>query len=209
MQIIQCEPPENVMAIGKFESMHLGHQALIHKAKEAAEKRGLPTVVMSFYPHPFIVLGNKSYKPLLTNEEAAWVLKEICRIDFFLQYPFNKNLSQMSPESFCKILFEALKARELFVGEDYRFGKNRTGTVEHLKKEALQYGASVTIVPFEKHGGILISTSRIRGLIEEGKFAEASELLGFEYPQITIMLNPALSCCGKHSADYVPIKIQK
>ena len=183
MQIIHDNPPENVMAIGKFESIHLGHQALINKAKEAAAKRGLPTVVMSFCPHPFIVLGNKDYKPLLTAEEAAWVLKEICKIDFFLQYPFTKDLSQMSPESFCKILFEDLKARELFVGEDYRFGRNRTGTVEHLKKEALQYGSNVTVVPFEKLGGILISTSRIRGLIEDGNFAEASELLGFEYPQ--------------------------
>ena len=182
MQIIYSRPPENVMAIGKFESMHLGHQALIHKARESAAKRGLPTVVMSFCPHPFVVLGNSDYKPLLSTDEAAWVLREICKIDFFLQFPFTKSLSQMSPESFCKILFEDLKARELFVGEDYRFGAGRSGTVEHLKKEARLYGVNVTVVPFEKIGGVRISTSLIRSLIEENKLDEASRLLGFAYP---------------------------
>ena len=182
MKIIYGQPPENVMSIGKFESLHLGHQALIHKAKETATKLVLPVVVMSFCPHPFVVLGNEDYKPLLSTDEAAWVLKEICKVDFFLQYPFTKSLSQMPPEPFCKILFDDLNAHELFVGEDYRFGINRSGTVEHLKKEALRYGAGVTIVPFEKRNGIQISTSLIRNLIGEGKNAEASDLLGFEYP---------------------------
>ena len=185
MQIIHEKPPENVMAIGKFESMHLGHQALIHKAKEIATKRGLPTVVMTFCPHPFIVLGNKDYKPLLNADEVAWVLREICKVDFFLQYPFTKSTSQMPPESFCRILFDDLKARELFVGEDYRFGKNRSGTVEHLKREARLYDANVTTVPFEKRNDVQISTSWIRSLIEEGKHAQASELLGFSLKKMT------------------------
>ena len=191
MQIIYDKPPENVTAIGKFESMHLGHQALIHKAKETAIKRGLPIVVMSFYPHPFVVLGNKEYKPLLSTDEAAWVLREICKVDFFLQYPFTKDLSQMSPELFCKILFDDLKVRELFVGEDYRFGINRSGSVLHLTKEARLYNANVTIMPFEKKKGILISTSLIRSLIEQCKLTEANELLGFEYP----------ICCSQHSLN--------
>ena len=182
MQIIYDSPPENVMAIGKFESLHLGHQALIHKAKESAAKRGLPTVVMSFCPHPFVVLGNAGYKPLLSTDEAAWVLREICKVDFFLQYPFTKSLSLMPPEAFGRILFGDLKARELFVGEDYRFGVGRSGTVEHLKKEARLHDATVTIVPFEKMSGVQISTSLIRSLIEKNKLDEASRLLGFAYP---------------------------
>ena len=182
METITGQPPENVMAVGKFESMHLGHQNLIHKAKETGIKLNLPTVVMSFCPHPFIVLGNKNYKPLLSSDEAAWVLGEICKVDFFLRYPFTKKLSLMPPEEFCKILFEDLRVRALFVGEDYRFGANRAGTVEHLQEGARLYDASVNIVPFEKKDGVQISTSRIRGLIEENKFAEASELLGFAYP---------------------------
>ena len=182
MRIIYDHPPENVMAIGKFESMHLGHQALIHKAKETAARRGLPTVVMSFCPHPFVVLGNKDYKPLLSTDEAAWVLKEICKVDFFLQYSFTKTLAQMSPESFCRILFVNLKVRELFVGEDYRVGANRSGSSVHLIKEARLYDANVTIVPFEKRDGVQISTSLIRTLIEENKLDEASRLLGFTYP---------------------------
>ena len=182
MQVIYDNPPENVMAVGKFESIHLGHQALIHKAREAATKRGLPAVVMSFCPHPFVVLGNKDYKPLLSTDQAAWVLRDICKVDFFLQYPFTKKVASMPPESFSRILFDDLKVRELFVGEDYRFGVNRSGTVEHLKTEARIFGANVTIVPFEKRKGIQISTSLIRSLIEQKKYAEASELLGFAYP---------------------------
>ena len=189
MQIIYDKPPENVMAIGKFESMHLGHQALIHKAKETAIKRGLPIVVMSFYPHPFVVLGNKDYKPLLSTDEAAWVLKDICKVDFFLQYPFTIELSQMRPELFCKLLFDDLKVRELFVGEDYRFGVNRSGTVDILKSEADEYGSRVTTMPFEKRKGVLISTSLIRSLVERNKLAEANDLLGFEYPIHSINQN--------------------
>ena len=182
MKIIYDSPPENVMAIGKFESMHLGHQALILRAKESASKRDLPTVVMSFCPHPLVVLGNDGYKPLLSTDEAAWVLREICKVDFFLQYPFTKSLSQMPPEAFSRILFVELRVRELFVGEDYRFGVNRSGTIEHLKKEARLHDADVTIVPFEKINGVQISTSLIRRMIDENKLDEASRLLGFAYP---------------------------
>lgn len=185
MQIIHDNPPENVMAIGKFESMHLGHQALINKAKETAAELGLPTVVMSFVPHPLIVLGNKNYKPLLSTDEVAKVLREICMVDFFLQYPFTISLSLMSPESFCKILFVDLKARTLFVGENYRFGVNRSGTVRHLKKEARLYGANVTSVAIEKRKGLQISTSHIRSLILTGEFALANELLGFNFTTLT------------------------
>ena len=174
-------PAHNVMAIGKFESMHIGHRALIHKAKERSKQLGLPSVIMSFFPHPFTVLGDKNYKPLLAFSDVLYILSEVCKVDFFLQYPFTKAVSKLHPEEFCKILFYELNAKELFVGEDYRFAVNRSGTGEHLKKEALRYGAKVNVVPFEKHDGAIISTSNIRKLIEQKNYEAANKMLGFEH----------------------------
>ena len=170
------------MAIGKFESMHLGHQALIHKAREEAKMLNLPTVVMSFCPHPFTVLGNREYRPLFTTLQILRVIEEKCPVDYFLRFPFTEQLAKTPPEEFCRILFGELSAKALFVGRGYRFGANRAGTADTLKSEAARYGAKVTVVEVEKLGQAQISTSIIRRLISEGSFAEASRLLGFGYP---------------------------
>ena len=180
MKIIDSRPPESVMALGKFECIHLGHKALIEKASRRARVIGLPMVVMSFLPHPKKVLGDVCYKPLLTPAEVAEILRKTCEVDYFLQFPFTKAIAQMTHFDFCKILFCELGAKEVFVGEDYRFGIGRSGTVKDLEMIAREYGAAVSVVPFVKNGGTAISTSRIRSMIEKGMFKEAAELAGFQ-----------------------------
>ena len=180
MEIISNSPPENVMAVGKFESMHLGHQALIHKAKAKSIALGLPLVVMSFYPHPATVLGPSEHRRLVPVDDTLRVLCDECRVDYYLKYPFTKAFSKLSPNEFCKILFVDLKVEELFVGEDYRFGAGRRGSTRELVLEAAVYGKKVTVVPFEKLGGKAISTSRIRELVAEGRYDEAHLLLGYK-----------------------------
>ena len=182
MQIITENPPKNVMAIGKFESMHLGHQKLIHKAKEKAAELGLPTVLLSFVPHPFTVLGDRDYVPLFTTEEVVRLVRRMCPVDYLLQYPFTQEFSKLEPQEFCQILFAKLGVKALFVGQGYRFGAERAGSVDLLVSEAKRFGASVSVVETEKLGEAQISTSRIRRLIGEGNFSEASKLLGFAYP---------------------------
>ena len=179
MKIITHSPPENVMVIGKFESMHLGHQALVHKAKARSVAIGLPLVVMSFCPHPASVLGKATYRPLIPREETEKVLRETCMADYLLKFPFTKTFAKHSPKEFCKILFVDLKVMELFVGEDYRYGANRSGGTSDLTEEAMLYGKRVTVVPFEKRDGMAISSSRIRELIKNGCLEEAYRLLGF------------------------------
>lgn len=170
------------MAIGKFECVHLGHQALIHRAKEAGAKLGLPTVVLTFSPHPRAVLGSGDFRPLLSEKEVEWALRELCGADYWLRYAFTETTARMPPQEFCDVLFGRMKARALFVGEGYRFGANRSGTVETLGRCAARHGAGVSVAPLEKIGGAKISASRIRGLVERGELDEAARLLGFPYP---------------------------
>ena len=179
MEIITGNPPDNVMVIGKFESMHLGHQALIHKAKTKSTELELPLVVMSFHPHPATVLGHVEYKPLIPREEILGVIRETCKADIFLEFPFTKAFAKLGIKDFCKLLFVDLKVWELFVGEDYRFGFNRCGGTNDLITEARAYGKNVTVVPFEKLDGVAVSTSKIRELVLKRRYEEAYRFLGF------------------------------
>ena len=179
MRTITGAPPENVMTIGKFECLHLGHQSLIQLAAKRSRALGLPLVVMTFDPHPRKVLGGGDFVPLVPLDQVARVLENQFQVDYYLRYPFTKELSQMSPKAFCKILFAELMAREVIVGEDYRFGVDRSGGVEFLENEARHYDAHVTVVPSIKIGGLVVSSSRIRELVEMGRLDEAQELAGF------------------------------
>ena len=181
MIILQGEnikmPVPCVLTVGKFESLHLGHQALIAEMKNYA----LPCAVVVFDPHPYKLFANPDYKPLLTNHERAILLEQM-GIDYLVEYPFNRNIAALTPQAFCRILFEDLQARVIVVGEGYRFGHNRTGTVETLRKLAQHAGVQVKILTPQQVGERKISTSTIRALLSERKTREAEALLGRNIP---------------------------
>jgi riboflavin kinase/FMN adenylyltransferase len=166
-------PEPCVLAIGKFESIHLGHQALIRDVTRLAQENGLPSAVLAFSPHPYRVLGNPGYKPLFTRNERLYLLKQL-NVDYFLEYPFDETLILLDATGFVKIICEQLQAQIIVVGEGYRFGYNREGTAQTLKTTAERYKRTVLITnDFEG-----ISTSAIRKTLHP---EETAKKLGFPF----------------------------
>jgi len=178
-----------VLTIGKFEGIHLGHQTLLMEVKRQAKSHRLSSAVMIFDPHPYIYLNNTQYKPLFTKEERSHILQNIGPPDYLFYYPFDKTFAALSPQDFCKILFEKYSAKLVIVGENYRFGKNRVGDIVFLQKCAATYNAKVqvvppcksSLVPSENTTQSVISTSNIRKHLAELNLLEANCQLGFPF----------------------------
>jgi len=172
--------------MGKFESIHIGHRALISEMKKLAQP-GLATALVVFEPHPYRVLFDPSYKPLYTRLEREHLAREQ-RVDYLLEYQFGHSFAALSPKDFCRKIFEELQAKIVVVGEDYRFGHKRIGTTDTLRQAAKGYNAQVHVMPhhgvhqngddFAKSGADKTSTSLIRELLSSYRLSEAERLLG-------------------------------
>jgi len=148
-----------------------------------AEEAGLASALVMFDPHPYQVLADFGYKPLFTSREREYLAGELGAVDYLLEYPFDRDFAAISPEGFCRMLFEDLQARAVVVGAGYRFGHKRVGTVETLRQMAAAYGAEIHVV--EPHGyadgGVKTSTSTVRELLHANQLAEAESLLGYPF----------------------------
>jgi len=175
-----------VLAVGKFESIHRGHRTLIDEVVRRANSKGLASAVMVFEPHPITVLSDLSYRPLFSESERIHLFNE-SRLDYLFICPFNDAFAALSPEAFCNMLFHELNVHEVVVGEGYRFGHKREGTVDFMRGEALKHGRIVHVlqtVSDSADGGthpLVISTSLIRRLLSENRLPEAQQLLGFPF----------------------------
>jgi riboflavin kinase/FMN adenylyltransferase len=142
----------------------------------------LASAVAAFTPHPYRVLGRADYIPLFTRWERADLL-ERQGVDYLLEYPFDEALILLPPVAFGRIIFERLRAHTVVIGEGYRFGYNREGTIQSLQTLAEQYGRTLEII--QNHESI--STSSIRALLggesnyDAPRFKEAAGLLGFPF----------------------------
>lgn len=172
---------KSVVVLGNFDGVHKGHQKLFEVAKYEAHKKGLETVVFSFYPHPTWVIGNKRKSLLMSRRDKKQMIEHL-GIDVLVEYPFTKEFANSSPEEFfIEVLVKKLNVCVLVVGSNYYFGKDKAGNAEFLKKIGKQYGVEVHVVEAVMTEGKMISSSKIRNLILEGKIEEANEMLGHPY----------------------------
>jgi riboflavin kinase/FMN adenylyltransferase len=173
---------EHAITVGVFDGVHLGHQYLLKKLIESAQRRGLKGCVLSFYPHPSKVLSPGQQPCELTDplERAERILR--LGIDRVVFINFDREFSRIRAEDFLRhVLFERLRCRYLLVGYDWRFGYRREGEVELAKEMSQRLGFEVeTAEPFYKNGHI-ISSTYIRRLLHSGRLEEASEYLGENY----------------------------
>jgi riboflavin kinase/FMN adenylyltransferase len=169
-----------IVTIGKFEGIHLGHRALLETVVKRAKEKNLASVAVVFSPHPYKILHDANYKMLFSESERDFLIKKI-GIEKIFSLEFNKNFAEMKAVDFCKKIFEELHAREIIVGQNYRFGYNREGTIETLRDAAAAHDATVHVIPQKNFDKNLISTSRIRELLAEKNFSETEKLLGFSF----------------------------
>ncbi|HRI80665.1 MAG TPA: bifunctional riboflavin kinase/FAD synthetase [Cyclobacteriaceae bacterium] len=172
-----------VVTSGTFDGVHLGHQKILDRLKETAKYNSGETVVITFWPHPRLVLHPEDWtlKLLNTFEEKADLLKAQ-GIQHLVRIPFTKEFSQLSSLDFIKnILVEKIGTKKLVIGYDHHFGKNREGSFEQLKINSSQFGFEVEEIPRQEIDHLAVSSTKIRKAIEEGDVDTASQLLGRPY----------------------------
>ncbi|MTI32469.1 bifunctional riboflavin kinase/FAD synthetase [Xanthovirga aplysinae] len=172
-----------VVTSGTFDGVHFGHQKILKRLTEAAKKNHGESVLITFWPHPRMVLqpNDQSLKLLSTFEEKADLLKKQ-GIDHLIKIPFTKEFSQMSSEDFIrKILVDKIGTKRLIIGYDHRFGKNREGGFEHLKANAPAYGFEVEEIPRQDVDHMAVSSTKIRNALATGNVGLANRYLGSPY----------------------------
>lgn len=172
-----------VVTSGTFDGVHVGHQKILHRLKEIASQTSGETVVITFWPHPQMVLHpeNNSLKLLNTFEEKAELLKAQ-GIQHLLRIAFTKEFSHLSSIDFIqKILVGSIGTKKLVIGYDHRFGHNREGSFEQLKLNSSTYGFDVEEISRQDIDHIAVSSSKIRTALETADVTTANHLLGRPY----------------------------
>lgn len=192
-------PEACVLTIGKFESFHRGHQALIHHVIEHAKKMELPSAVMIFDPNPNSYF-NPEYKPMLTARERAGMINDL-GIDYLILQRFDETFMNMQPGDFNAHIFIQLKAQCVIVGNGFHFGKNRSGDIHLLSEGAKRLGAEVIVFEPKTEASTIfapvvyttdvhhehekkvqkISTSAIRHALMRADVETVNDLLGYNY----------------------------
>lgn len=170
------------LAIGVFDGVHLGHQAVIRTSAQHAEKAGGTAVVVTFDPHPAKVLRPEAAPHLLTATEHKIALIRALGVAHLLIIHFDREFSATPPEDFVQELVRrANPLREICVGHEWSFGRKRAGNLDLLKKLGQEHDFAVVGIQPVTADGIVVSSTAIRRAIEEGDFQAAAKMLGREY----------------------------
>jgi riboflavin kinase/FMN adenylyltransferase len=172
--------PRRVLAIGSFDGVHLGHQAIIGRAVQLARERGRPAMVLTFDPNPITVLHPGYRVPALTSMPFRAALIERLGVDELLVVPFTRALARVRAERFAEQIISApVGADAVVVGQSFRFGHGGAGTADMLRRLGRRAGLGVEVPPVVLSAdGVPVSSTRIRKLVSQGRVAEATPLLG-------------------------------
>lgn len=167
-----------VLTIGKFDCVHLGHQYVIRAVVERAQTLGYHSAVMTFDPHPYLVIfPQRELRLLTTVEERAELIAQL-GVDTLVVAPFTRETMSTPAEAYMRQICRAMPLRELWVGETFALGRNREGTVPHLQEIGREFGYTVEPLPQRHLAGTVMSTSRVRKLLSRGEVQNINMLLG-------------------------------
>ncbi|WP_167598255.1 bifunctional riboflavin kinase/FAD synthetase [Leeuwenhoekiella sp. ZYFB001] len=178
-----------VVTIGTFDGVHLGHRKIIDRLLASAQSNDLESVVLTFFPHPRMVLQKDTGIKLINSINERIALLEASGLDHLIIHPFTKAFSRLTAEEFVKdILVDQLKARKVIIGYDHRFGRNRNANIEDLKAFGTQYDFEVEEISKQDVDDVAVSSTKIRKALNEGDLTKANEYLGYPF-----MLNGIVS----------------
>ena len=188
MQLIRClhnlriDHHDCVATIGNFDGVHLGHQAVFEKLLEEGRELQIPATVITFEPQPLEYFAPDKAPARLTRLREKLQAIEATGIEQVLLLEFGRRLAAMSAEEFVQhILVDGLGVKHLYVGDDFRFGKGRSGNVDLLRKMGAEAGFTVDFLPTVALDGERISSTRIRNALAEGDMETANACLGRNY----------------------------
>lgn len=175
----------SVVTMGVFDGFHRGHQALAERARARAARLRLPSVLLTFDPHPLLVTcPERAPRQLLSVEERVDSALDL-GIDHVLVLPFDREMAATTAEDFVRFgLAQRLHARHVVVGANFRFGRRGSGDPDHLARAGESYGFDVDAVSLVEHGGRVCSSTEVRGLLANGDTTAARELLGLSADRV-------------------------
>lgn len=174
--------PPSAVTIGNFDGVHIGHRRIFDELKSVSAANGWASTVLTFDPHPTRVVAPERAPKLMTTVDQRMRLMAREGIEQALILPFTSEVAMLSPEAFVKeLLVDRLKARAVFVGENFRFGHRQTGDTHMLTDLGHKFGFQALIAPAVECRGRMVSSTAIRRLIEAGKVGQAGRFLGRPY----------------------------
>jgi riboflavin kinase/FMN adenylyltransferase len=193
-----------VVALGNFDGVHLGHRSVVRHAAALARREGRPSLAVTFAPHP-VRYFNKSMAPfLLTDVNRRLQLLRAAGADEAVALPFDAAMAALPPEEFVRHwLHDMLGAQVIVTGDDFHFGRNRAGDLSTLRQVGAPFGMTAQPVPILAHADDAISSTRIRGLVREGRLAETSRLLGRSFELTGTLLHRFGEHVGIDLGDHI------
>jgi len=182
--IDEFSPVKNaVVTIGTFDGVHLGHRKIISRIKELAKASGGETVMLTFFPHPRMILHpeDESIKLINTINEKAELLEQL-GIDHLIITPFSRDFSNQTAEDYIRdVLVNKIGTKKIVIGYDHRFGKDRLGGLADLQRLGPVYGFDVIEIPEQDIHDVAVSSTRIRQALLKGEIDLANEFLGYPF----------------------------
>lgn len=171
-----------VVTTGTFDGVHIGHRKILTRLTEVAQKNRGESVLLTFFPHPRMVLQPDSDLKLINTIDEKIKLLEKEGIDHLIIHPFTKEFSRTTSLEFVRdILVNQIGTRKLVIGYDHHFGRNREGAFEHLREFGPLYGFEVEEISVEEVDEVNVSSTKIRKALEEGKVEVAANYLGHQF----------------------------
>ncbi|MGD8814263.1 MAG: riboflavin biosynthesis protein RibF, partial [Anaerolineales bacterium] len=176
------------LTIGSFDGVHCGHQALIAAMSEQAEKMRRPIVILSFYPHPSVILRGRRPAFYITLPEEKAVLLAKLDVSYVITLRFTDYLAKMTAETFLETIHDRLSVRGLWIGENFALGHRREGTPLFLERAGDRMGFKLHVVPPLLMDGEVVSSTRVREALRSGDVARAARYLGrpFTLPGVVV-----------------------
>lgn len=173
---------KTILTLGTFDGVHIGHKKILERITQNTENGKYESLVLTFFPHPRMVLQEKSEIRLLNTIDEKINLLEATGIENLVVHPFNESFSRLTAEEFVRtILVEKFQIQKIIIGHDHRFGRNRTANIDDLIAFGIEYGFEVEQISAEEIQDVSVSSTKIRKALNEGNMALANEYLGYSY----------------------------
>ena len=171
-----------VVTIGTFDGVHVGHQKIIERLVNAAKANNLESAILTFFPHPRMVLQKDSDIKLINTIEERKEILRASGVDHLIIHPFTQQFSRLSAEEFVReILVNKLKAKRVIIGYDHRFGRNRTADINDLREFGHTYGFEVEEISQQEIEAVTVSSTKIRKALLEGRVERANRFLSYPF----------------------------
>lgn len=178
----QYSKKPSVITIGTFDGVHIGHQKIIDQLVKVGQNKNLEAVVLTFFPHPRMVLQKDSNIKLLNTINERKELLSKLNLDGLIVKTFDREFANLSARDYVKnILVDELNAKHIIIGYDHHFGKNRSANIDDLKRFGKEYGFEIEEISAQDIKDVAVSSTKIRNAISKGDITTASSYLGAPY----------------------------